>query len=179
MGIGNAAPNFLNENLVRQARNVLTGDFHNAQAAATYLLRGRGSPNQGLNNTNTPLAAGNPAIVTPPPIDGLNLDPGDTPVHVTTPRPLRTPTNASRAYNRQVRRTSERVVPARDRGVEYLDEAARHRPLPRNRNGVGNRNGNGDIADRSSMNTGLIGTPDPSGRERAGRIELWRSSITG
>jgi hypothetical protein len=65
-------------------------------------------------------------------------------------------------------------VPARDRGVGYAEEVERHRPNP-----VGNVGNRGNGRGMGLGATVLVGTPDPSGRERAGRIEAWRASITG
>jgi hypothetical protein len=183
MGLGNGdadgAGGFvgmgMDQNFMQQARNALAGNFRNAQAMATEMMRGRNGNLIPPNNVNATAT-----IIVPPPLPHIiddsaaaNIDPDMAiPLHVATPPALlRTPTNASRAFNRRVARPSERVVPARDRGVGYAEERERHRPG----GNAGMNGGNGG----NGRGTNLVGTPDPDGRERGARIEAWRAGIGG
>lgn len=118
-GIGNGAGHFMNENFIRsQARNILTGNFDQATAAANYVM--------GVAN-----ARGIP----PPPPPGPRRMAERYPVPGRAGRPpspppmLRRHTMREQVYNARAP-PAERVVPRRTR-TDYQSEAAVHAPVAR------------------------------------------------
>ncbi|PMD46782.1 hypothetical protein L207DRAFT_629273 [Hyaloscypha variabilis F] len=116
-GIGNGAGHFMNEDYVRsQARNILTGNFDQATAAANYVM--------GVAN----------ARGVPPPPGPRRMEerypvprrPGRPP---SPPPMLRRHTMREQVYNARAR-PAERVVPRRTR-TDYESEAAVHAPVAR------------------------------------------------
>lgn len=108
-GIGNGAGHFMNQDYVRAAHNILTGNFDQATAAANYVMgvaNARGPP--GLEPGPRRMADRYPAPPPPPPM-------------------LRRHTVREQAYNDAQPRASERVVPRRTR-TDYESEAAVHAP---------------------------------------------------
>jgi hypothetical protein len=112
--IGNGAANFMNQDYIRAARNILTGTHDQATAAANYVLgvaqaRGRPPP-QGPEQRSMDNRHPTPQVARPPP-----------PV-------MRRHTMREQAYNMApTTRASERVVPRRIR-MDYAAEAALHAP---------------------------------------------------
>jgi hypothetical protein len=116
-GIGNGAGHFMNEDYVRsQARNILTGNFDQATAAANYVM--------GVAN----------ARGVPPPPGPRRMEerypvprrPGRPP---SPPPMLRRHTMREQVYNARAR-PAERVVPRRTR-TDYESEAPVHAPVAR------------------------------------------------
>lgn len=99
-GIGNGAGHFMNDNYIRAAQNILTGNFDHATAAANYVM--------GVRHAR--------GVARPPP-------------PIPPAPPLRRHTLREQQYNSaQSTRPSERVVPRRTR-TDYASEAAVHAPL--------------------------------------------------
>jgi len=120
-GIGNGAGHFMNQNYIRAAHNILTGNFDQATAAANYVMgvaQARGPPRPPPG----PLQPG-PRRYPPPPAPGnWNSPPRPPPV-------LRRHTMREQVYNSaQSTPSAERVVPRRTR-TDYASEAAVHAPL--------------------------------------------------
>jgi hypothetical protein len=146
-GIGNGAGHFMNQDYIRAAQNILTGNFDQATAAANYVM--------GIAN-----ARGMPPRPPPPP--GPHRMPGSfpPPPPPSPPPVLRRHTMREQAYNAHVR-PAERVIPRRTR-TDYEAEAAVHAPLeraPRNRR----------PEPRPSVLAGLGG--------RGNRVRAWRSHV--
>lgn len=124
-GIGNAGGHHMNDNYIREAHNILTGNFDQATAAANYVMGVR-------------QARGGPP---PPPPGSIRRRmserypvPGPPPPPPSAPAPppvLRRHTMREQQYNTsQTTRPSERVVPRRTR-TDYESEAAVHAPYTR------------------------------------------------
>jgi len=113
-GIGNGAGHFMNQDYIRAAHNILTGNFDQATAAANYVMgvaNARGGPpppRRMADRYPVPPRAGRPP--SPPPM-------------------LRRHSMREQTYNAQTR-PAERVVPRRTR-TDYESEAAVHAPLGR------------------------------------------------
>lgn len=118
-GIGNGADHFMNQDYVRAARNILTGGFDQATAAANYVMgvsQARGAPPP----RPRPMADRYPA----PPPPHIARDPSPPPM-------LRRHSLREQVYNSSpTTRPSERVVPRRTR-TDYASEAAVHAPIGR------------------------------------------------
>lgn len=100
-GIGNGAGHFMNQDYVRAAHDILTGDFRQANVAANYVM--------GVANARAPQRPmAGPYPGPPPPL-------------------LRRHTVREQEYNEAQTRASERVVPRRSR-TDYESEAAVHAP---------------------------------------------------
>lgn len=124
-GIGNNAGNVMNQEYVRAARNILTGTFDQATAAANYVMgvaqarrpthtQNNGWPGLG-NHFPAPAPAPHPAPMARP-------APAAPPI-------LRRHTIRSANYNAApTTRLAERIVPRRSR-TDYESEAAVHAPL--------------------------------------------------
>jgi len=114
-GIGNGAGHFMNQDYIRAAHNILTGNFDQATAAANYVMgvaNARGMPPRPRRMAErypVPPRAGRPP--SPPPI-------------------LRRHSMREHAYNSAQTRPAERVVPRRTR-TDYESEAAVHVPIGR------------------------------------------------
>ena len=116
--IGNAAGHFMNEDYIRAAQNILTGNYDQATAAANYVMgvanaRGvrrppppRLEPRRMVERYPGPLRTARPP--SPPP-------------------PLRRHSMREHAYNSAQARPAEIVVPRRTR-TDYEAEAAIHAP---------------------------------------------------
>ncbi|KAG4437178.1 hypothetical protein IFR05_007334 [Cadophora sp. M221] len=109
-GVGNGAAHFMNQDYVRAAHNILTGNFDQANAAANYVM--------GVANARAPPGMGrrmNDRYPAPP------------------PPMLRRHTMREQEYNDGLprQRAAERIVPRRTR-TDYEAEAAVHAPLGRN-----------------------------------------------
>jgi hypothetical protein len=115
-GIGNGAEHFMNQDYIRAAHNILTGNFDQATTAANYVM--------GVANARG---------VPPPP--GPRRMAERYPVPRRTVRPpspppmLRRHTMREQLYNSRAR-PAERVVPRRTR-TDYASEAAVHAPVAR------------------------------------------------
>ncbi|KAF8862529.1 hypothetical protein BDZ45DRAFT_799021 [Acephala macrosclerotiorum] len=150
-GIGNGAGHFMNQDYVRAAHNILTGNFGQATAAANYVM--------GVAN-----ARGVPA---PRPNAGLRRMADRYPVPPRVERPLSPPPLLRRhsareeAYNAAQTRPSERVVPRRTR-TDYEAEAAVHAPLPR--------------APRPEPRPAVLAGLSETGRAR-NRVSAWRNHV--
>jgi hypothetical protein len=113
-GIGNGAGHFMNQDYIRAAHNILTGNFDQATAAANYVMgvaNARGVP--------PPPAPRRMAERYPP---RVGRPPSPPPM-------LRRHTMREQVYNSQAR-PAERVVPRRTR-TDYASEAAVHAPVTR------------------------------------------------
>ena len=116
-GIGNGAGHFMNQDYIRAAHNILTGDFDQATAAADYVMgvaNARGmpptpGPRRMAGRYPAPPRAGRPP--SPPPM-------------------LRRHSMREQAYNAAQTEPAERVVPRRTR-TDYESEAAVHSPVGR------------------------------------------------
>jgi hypothetical protein len=114
-GIGNGAEHFMNQDYIRAAHNILTGNFDHATAAANYVMgvsNARGGPpppRRMAERYPVPPRAGRPP--SPPPM-------------------LRRYSIREQAYNSAHTRPAERVVPRRTR-TDYESEAAVYAPLGR------------------------------------------------
>jgi hypothetical protein len=117
-GIGNGAGNFMNQDYIREARNILTGNFDQARAAANYVM--------GVANARG---------VPPPPPPGSRRTAERYPVPPQAGRPpspppmLRRHTMREQVYNSRAS-PAERIVPRRTR-TDYESEAAVHAPVVR------------------------------------------------
>jgi hypothetical protein len=116
-GIGNGAGHFMNQDYVRAAHNILTGNFDQATAAANYVMGVAGA--RGMPPPPPPrrMAERYPA----PPRVGRPPSP---------PPMLRRYAVREQAYNSAQTRSAERVVPRRSR-TDYESEAAVHAPIAR------------------------------------------------
>ena len=156
-GVGNNADHFMNQDYIRAAHNILTGNYDQATAAANYVMgvaQARGVPR--------PAAPGRR-------ISGhFPATPGVGAAEPLPPPPiLRRHTAREEAYNSaRTTRPSERVVPRRSR-TDYASEAAVHAPPGRTpQRSASSR------APRSSELAGLRG----SGRG-SGRVNAWRTHV--
>jgi hypothetical protein len=117
-GIGNGAGHFMNQDYIREARNILTGNFDQAAAAANYVT--------GVANARG---------VPPPPPPGPRRMAERYPVppragRLPSPPPmLRRHTMREQVYNSRAP-PAERAVPRRTR-TDYESEAAVHAPVAR------------------------------------------------
>ncbi|KAI9050591.1 hypothetical protein LZ554_005752 [Drepanopeziza brunnea f. sp. 'monogermtubi'] len=108
-GVGNGAGHFMNQDYVREAHNIPTGNFDHARAAANYVM--------GVANARAP-----------PPVAVRQMNdryPGPSP-----PPVLRRHSVRDQAYNNAQPRPADRVVPRRSR-ADYEAEAAVHNPSGR------------------------------------------------
>jgi hypothetical protein len=148
-GIGNGAGHFMNENYVRSAaRNILTGNYDQANAAANYVMGVRA-------------ARGGPR---PPPPPGFGLE------RMAYPQPpmLRRHTLREQMYNSaQGTPAAERVVPRRTR-TDYASEAAVHAPLDR----LPQRAASVREEPRPAVLAGLNGP-----RRGGNRVDAWRTYV--
>ncbi|KAE9370971.1 hypothetical protein N431DRAFT_546657 [Stipitochalara longipes BDJ] len=121
-GIGNGAGHFMNQDYIRsQARNILTGNFDQATAAANYVMgvaNARGVPPP----PPPPVPPGLRRYQVPPPRRGVGRPPSPPPM-------LRRHTMREQVYNTRAP-PAERVVPRRTR-TDYVSEAAVHAPIAR------------------------------------------------
>jgi hypothetical protein len=149
-GVGNNADHFMNQNYIRAAQNILTGNFEQANVAANYVMglrEARGTPprQRAAERYEAPPRAPRPP--SPPPL-------------------LRRHTTREAAYNNAERtRPAERVVPRRSR-TDYVAEAAVHAPAGRTPRRSSSR--------REPTPAVLAGL---TGRVRGNRVNLWRSHI--
>jgi hypothetical protein len=149
-GIGNGAGHFMNQDYVRAAQDILTGNFNQATAAANYAMgvanaRGAPQPDQGTRIAERypmPPRVARPASP-PPPM-------------------LRRHSMREQVYNAQTR-PAERVVPRRTR-TDYEAEAAVHAPPGRSAERANSRR-----EPRPSVLAGLGG--------RGNRVSAWRSHV--
>lgn len=120
-GVGNAAGHFMNDDYIRTAHNILTGNYEHANAAANYVMGVRAA--RGV--ARPPLAGTRPNILPPNRPPGLLRVP---PPPAPQP-PLRRHTMREVAYNSApTTPPAERVIPRRTR-TDYASEAAVHAPL--------------------------------------------------
>lgn len=172
-GVGNGAAHFMNQDYVRAAHNILTGNFNQANAAANYVM--------GVANARAPGGLGARRMNDRYPAPGPPPPPPPPPV-------LRRHTMREQEYNDALprARVAERIVPRRSR-IDYEAEAAVHAPLgrapvhaplpraelPRSergerlREGRGGADGEGGV--RLSHLAGLGG--------RGNRVSAWRNYI--
>jgi hypothetical protein len=149
LGIGNRAGHFMNQDYIRAAQNILTGNYDQATAAANYVMgvsNARGiPPPQRRTPDRYPVPMGGGEIL--PPM-------------------LRRHTMREQAYNSAQTRPAERVLPRRSR-MDYAAEAAVHAPLGRAPERVNSRR-----EQRPSVLAGL------GGATRGGnRVDAWRTHI--
>jgi hypothetical protein len=155
-GIGNGAAHFMNQDYIRAAHNILTGNYDHATAAANYVMgvaQARGAPP----------APGPQRMVERYPIPQAARPPSPPPV-------MRRHTMREQAYNAApTTRPSERVVPPRLRR-DYESEAAVHAPVGR--------------APQRTASAREPPTPRPSvlaglgGARRGGnRVDAWRTHV--
>ncbi|KAL5331989.1 hypothetical protein ACEPPN_001532 [Leptodophora sp. 'Broadleaf-Isolate-01'] len=161
-GVGNGAAHFMNQDYVRAAHNILTGNFDQANAAANYVM--------GVANARAPPGMGrrmNDRYPAPPP---------------PPPPMLRRHTMREQEYNDALprQRAAERIVPRRTR-TDYEAEAAVHAPLgrnpprpvppqpPRGPRVERAREGRVEREPRPSVLAGLGG--------RGNRVSAWRSHV--
>ncbi|PVH78496.1 hypothetical protein DL98DRAFT_246512 [Cadophora sp. DSE1049] len=183
-GVGNGAAHFMNQDYVRAAHNILTGNFDQANAAANYVM--------GVANARAPRRNMNERYPVPGPVPGGGGSGGGRARPPPPPPPvLRRHTMREQAYNDALPRSraAERIVPRRSR-TDYEAEAAVHAPLGRSplRPGqappqpaprverVGRGAGSGDRErergarePRPSVLAGLGG--------RGNRVSAWRSHV--
>jgi len=145
-GVGNGAGHFMNQNYIRAAQNILTGNFDQATAAANYVM--------GVNRERG---------VRPAPHMVPRMATGMPP----QPPLLRRHTAREQAYNSaSTTRPSERVVPRRNR-TDYASEAAVHAPLGRIPQAAPVAQG-----PRPAVLAGLAGAGRGSGRVNAWRTHV-------
>lgn len=160
-GIGNGAGHFMNQNYVRAAHNILTGNYDQATAAANYVMgmaaQARGRPPRPPSGHLQP----NPRRYPPA------AAPRNWPAQEREPPPpvLRRHTMREQVYN-SIARPTERVVPRRTR-TDYASEAAVHAPA-----GVAPPRAPSSNEPRPSVLAGLGG----SGRY-ANRVGAWRAHV--
>jgi hypothetical protein len=142
----------MNQDYVRAAHNIITGNFDQATAAANYVMgvaNARGVPPPSPNNTGPRrMAERYPA----PPRVERPLSP---------PPLLRRHSAREQAYNAAQTRPSERVVPRRTR-TDYEAEAAVHAPMPR--------------APRPEPRPAVLAGLSETGRAR-NRVSAWRNYV--
>ena len=152
-GVGNGADHFMNQDYIRAAHNILTGNFDHATAAANYVMgvaqaRGAAGPRRMAERYPVPQAARPP---TPPPV-------------------LRRHTMREQAYNAApTTRPSERVVPRRIR-TDYESEAAVHAPVGRAPQRTASARE--PTTARPSVLAGLGGP-----RRGGNRVDAWRTHV--
>lgn len=150
-GVGNGAGHFMNQDYVRAAHNILTGNFDQATAAANYVM--------GVANAR--------GVPPPPPNIGQRRMADRYPVPPRVERPLSPPPLLRRhsareqAYNAAQTRPAERVVPRRTR-TDYEAEAAVHAPAPR--------------APRPEPPMAVLAGLRDTGRAR-NRVSAWRTHV--
>lgn len=170
-GIGNAAGHFMNQDFVRQATNILTGNYRQAQRAANELLNGN------ITGRENPLPP--PPFLDPLPEEDVRAPPASRP----SDRPLlRNHSLASRAYNNApTTRPSERVIPRRNT-TDYATEAARHAPVGTNPAAALARRGTVRSSAPPRRQSGIaditrVGGNDPPPDAVDRRIERWRDEV--
>jgi hypothetical protein len=148
-GVGNGAGYFMDQDYIRAAQNILTGNYDQATAAANYVM--------GVSN----------ARGIPPPQRRM-ADRYPVPMAAAEIQPplLRRHTMREQAYNSAQTRPAERVLPRRSR-TDYAAEAAVHAPV-----GRAPERANSRREQRPSVLAGLGGTA------RGGnRVDAWRTHI--
>lgn len=149
-GIGNGAGHFMNQDYVRAAHNILTGNYDQATAAANYVMgvaNARGVPPPGANIGQRRMADRYPG----PPRVERPLSP---------PPLLRRHSAREQAYNAAQTRPSERIVPPRTR-TDYETEAAVHAPAAR--------------APRPEPRRAVLAGLSDTGRRN--RVSAWRTHV--
>lgn len=149
-GVGNQADHFMNQDYIRAAQNILTGNFDQANIGANYVMglrEARGTPPRPRMEERHQAPPRAPRPPSPPPM-------------------LRRHTMREVAYNNaEGRRPAERIVPRRSR-TDYAAEAAVHAPAGRAPHRSSSR--------REPTPAVLAGL---TGRVRGNRVSLWRSHI--
>jgi hypothetical protein len=148
-GIGNGAGHFMNQDYIRAAHNILTGNYDQANAAANYVM-------------NVAQARGGPP---PPPPQRRMADRYPRPPAPPLPI-LRRHTLREQIHNSTARR-SERVIPRRTR-TDYEGEAAVHTPVGR----MPHRSASTRQAPRDSILAGLGGS-----WRATNRVNAWRTHV--
>lgn len=151
-GIGNGAGHFMNQDYVRAAHNILTGNYDQADAAGNYVMgvaNARGVPQ--------PPDPGPRRMAERYPMPGRPAGPPSPP-----PPVLRRHTMREQVYNINAR-PAERVVPRRSR-TDYESEATVHAPPGRRPERSNSRR-----EPRPSVLAGLGG--------RGNRVSAWRSHV--
>ncbi|KAH7317875.1 hypothetical protein BKA65DRAFT_410598, partial [Rhexocercosporidium sp. MPI-PUGE-AT-0058] len=153
-GVGNGAAHFMNQDYVRAAHNILTGNFDQANAAANYVM--------GVANARAPPGMGR-RMNERYPVPGPPPPPPQPPM-------LRRHTMREQLYNDTLprQRAAERVVPRRSR-ADYEAEAAVHAPPIRAPRVERAREGRADREARTSILAGLGGSGN--------RVSAWRSHV--
>ena len=159
-GIGNNAGHFMNQDYLRAAHNILTGNFDQATAAANYVMGVAQARGVGATRSD------------PAPRRSTERHPARSPTRAGRPAPppamLRRHTAREETYNSaRTTRPSVRVVPRRTR-TDYQSEAAVHAPLER----PSSHRSSGRGAPRPSVLAGLGGPGRGSGR-----VNAWRTHV--
>jgi hypothetical protein len=156
-GVGNAADHFMNQDYIRAAHNILTGNYNQANAAANYVMgvaQARGAP--------------------PPQRRMADRYPVPQAVRPPSPPLMRRHTVREQAYNAAPNtRSEERVVPQRARR-DYASEAAVHDPAgraPPQRTASAREPSASGAGPRHSVLAGL------GGARRGNRVDAWRTHV--
>lgn len=166
-GVGNGAGHFMNQNYVRAAHNILTGNYDQATAAANYVMgmaaQARGRPSRPPRPPRPPQPPLQPNQRRPLPPPETGNWPGQR--RMSPPPVLRRHTMREQVYN-SIAQPAERVVPRRTR-TDYASEASVHAPA-----GVAPQRAPTSNEPRPSILAGLGG----SGRY-ANRVGAWRAHV--